>query len=460
MSHTKDLVHFIVDHKKEGLSEVVIEQAKLLVLDTIGCGIGGYCTNLGKQVASMARKYRMPGESTLIGDGTKVGVEFACWANSSLANILDMDDVFAGTAHQGNCLIPVALGIGETQKSSGAEVLHAIVLGFEVGSRIGLHAWPSPEKARTYFPSTWQVFNAVTAAGKLSGLGEEELHHAFGLAGTVPPVPIDMQKFVERPMGFAKNVFGWTTFTGVFWTRMAEKGAQGAPDIFDGDAGFWTIMGSDHHDFGKITQGLGEKFNILDTKFKPYPLCTWGHTSVDAAKKILEENDIECHQIESVEVRTLERAVHFLSNPKMDTIFDAQFSLPHAISMLALGKEPGPEWMNEENIFNNPEAKAIAARVTMEVDPSAEQVFFEENGLAIPAHVEIKTVDGKTYKEEVKYSKGTPNNPFTREEIENKFKRLASSLLSQEQIERIIETTNRLEKLEDISALTGLLKRE
>jgi len=460
MSHTKDLVHFIVDHKKEGLSEDVIEQAKLLVLDTIGCGIGGYCTNLGKQVASMARKYRMPGESTLIGDGTKVGVEFACWANSSFANILDMDDVFAGTAHQGNCLIPVALGIGETQKSSGAEVLHAIVLGFEVGSRIGLHAWPSPNKARTYFPSTWQVFNAVTAAGKLLGLDEEELHHAFGLAGTVPPVPIDMQKFVERPMGFAKNVFGWTTFTGVFWTRMAEKGAQGTPDIFDGDAGFWTIMGSDHHEFEKLAQGLGEKFNILDTKFKPYPLCTWGHTSVDAAKKILEENDIEGQQIESVEVRTVKRAVDFLSNPKMDTIFDAQFSLPHAISMLALGKEPGPEWMSEENIFNNREAKAIAARVTMEVDPSAEQVFFEENGLAIPAHVEIRTVDGKTYEEEIKYSKGTPNNPFTREEIEDKFKRLTSSLLSQEKIDRIIETTNRLEKLEDISALTGLLKRE
>ena len=145
------------------------------------------------------------------------------WANSSLANVLDMDDVFAGTAHQANCLIPTAFGIGETQKSSGMEVLHAIVLGFELGSRIMMYCWPSPTKARTYFPSTWQVFGAVTAAGKLLGLSQKELYHAFGLAGTVPPLPIDMQKFVERPMGFSKNVFGWTTFTGIFWTLIGPK---------------------------------------------------------------------------------------------------------------------------------------------------------------------------------------------------------------------------------------------
>ncbi|MFH1479903.1 MAG: MmgE/PrpD family protein [Pseudomonadota bacterium] len=460
MRYTEDLVQYIVEHRKDDLPEEVMEKVKLIILDTIGCGIGGYCTDLGKQVVSMAKRYQIPGEARLIGDGTKVCAEFACWANSSLANILDMDDVFAGTAHQANCLIPTAFGIGEVQNASGLEVIHAITLGFEVGSRIGLHAWPSPAKARTYFPSTWQVFNAVTAAGMLLGLNKKALYHAFGLAGTVPPIPIDMQKFVERPMGFAKNVFGWTTFTGVFWTRLAQMGSEGAHDILDGDAGFWTMMGSDEHDFKKLLEGLGEKFHLMDTKFKPYPLCTWGHTSVDAAKKIFEENPIQVENIESIKVKTLKRAVDFLSNPGMATIFDAQFSLPHAISMLALGKKPGPEWMNRDNIFHNPEAKAIARKVTMEVDPSAEQIFFEENGLAIPSHVEIRMEDGRIYQETVKYSKGTPNNPFTKEEVEDKFRTLASSLLDEKRIREIMNTVNGLEKLDNISLLTELLKKE
>lgn len=458
MSYTKKLVEFIVDQKMENIPEEVIERAKLLVMDSIGCAIGGYCTDFGKKITSIAKRYQ--GEASLIGDGSKVCSEFACWANSSLANILDMDDVFLGTAHQANCLIPTAFGVGETQRSSGCEILHAIVLGFEIGSRIGLYAWPSTDKTRTYFPSTWQVFNAVTVAGKLLGLGKKEMYHAFGLAGTVPPLPVDMQKFVQRPIGFGKNVFGWTTLTGVFWTLGAQRGLEGTPDILDGDAGFWTIMGSDRHDFDKLIQGLGEKYNIMDTKFKPYPLCTWGHTSADAAKKIFEDNDINANNIESIKIKTLKRAVDYLLAPTMETIYDAQFNLPYAISMLALRKKPGPEWMSHENMFHNSEAKTIAEKVIMEVDPNAEQIFFEEQGLAIPSHVEVKTVDGRTYEEAIKYSKGTPNNPFTTEELNDKFKTLASSLFSEKEIDKILEMIRSLEKLEDISILVSLLKEK
>jgi len=241
---------------------------------------------------------------------------------------------------------------------------------------------------------------------------------------------------------------------------MAQKGSEGTAHILDGDAGFWTIMGSDQHDFEKLVQGLGEKYNIMDTKFKPYSLCTWGHTSLDAAKKIFEENNIEAKDIESVKVKTLKRAVDFISNPEIKTIYDAQFSLPHAVSMLALRKKPGPEWMSEGNMFHNPKAKSVAGKVTMEVDTSAEQVFFEENGSAIPSNVEVKTVDGRIYQTEIKYSKGTPNNPFKIEELKDKFKTLASSLFSEKRISEIIETVDSLDELDDITDLTKLLKEE
>ena len=458
MTNTEKIVHYIVNSKKDSLPREVIEHTKTFILDTLGCAIGGYCTKPGKEVVAQAREFSGTSEASLFCDGSRVSAPFACWANSTLANLLDMDDVFAGTAHQANCLIPTAFGIGEAQKSSGLDVLHAIVVGFEVGSRIMMYCWPSPALARSYFPSTWQVFDAVTVAGKLLGLGQTELYHAFGLAGTAPPVPIDMQKFVERPMGLAKNVFGWTTFTGVFWTLMAQKGAKGAAHILDGDAGFWIIMGSDHHDFEKLVEGLDEQYNIMDTKFKPYPLCTWGHTSVDAVEKIFEENHISAQNIASVKVKTLGRAVDFLSSPKMESMYDAQFSLPHAVSMLALRKKPGPEWMSEENMFHNPQAAAVAQKVTMEVDPTAEEIFNQEKGLAIPCTVEVKTVEGKIYQESIKYSKGTPSNPFTAEELKDKFTTLASSLFSENRISQIIDTVESLDRLDDISELTELLK--
>ena len=460
MSYTEKLVGRITNFKRDSIPSNVIEHTKMFILDSVGCAIGGYATGPGKEIVAQAKEFSGAGKASLIGDGNKVSAPFACWANSSLANVLDMDDVFAGTAHQGNCLVPTALGIGESRKKSGLEVLQAIILGFEVGSRIMMYCWPSPSKARTYFPSTWQVFDAVTVTGVLLGLSERQLYHAFGLAGTVPPLPIDMQKFVERPMGFSKNVFGWTAFTGVFWTKMAQKGARGTPRIFDGDAGFWAIMGSDYHDFEKLLEELGGKYNILETKYKPYPLCTWGHTSVDGFKKILEENNIRSKDIESINVKTLKRAVDFLSSPKMETIYDAQFSLPHALSMIALGKKPGPEWMSEENMFHNQDATAIAQKVTMEIDSAAEEIFDKEKGLAIPATVEVKTADGKIYVASVKYSKGTPNNPFDVKELKDKFETLASSVFSERRIENIISAIERLDELKDISEFTDLLRKE
>ena len=458
MRYTEKLMDRIVDFNKENIPRKVIASTKLFILDNIGCALGGYPTEAGRQIVAQARDFKGAGEATVIGDGSLVSAPFACWANSSLANVLDMDDVFAGTAHQANCLVPTALGVGQAMKKSGMEVLQAIILGFEVGSRIMMYCWPSPSKARTYFPSTWQVFDAVTVAGTLLGLGPKELYHAYGLAGTVPPLPIDMQKFVERPMGFSKNVFGWTTFTGVFWTQMAEKGVQGTARIFDGDAGFWAIMGSDFHDFDKLLEGLGEKYNILDTKYKPYPLCTWGHSSVDAFEKIVRENEISAEAIGGVKVKTLKRAVDFLASLQMETMYDAQFSLPHAFSMVALGKKPGPEWMSEENIFRNPKARFIAERVKIQVDPTAEQVFNDEKGLAIPTEVEVTTLDGKVYREILRYSKGTPNNPFTEEELRDKFKTLASSVLSPSKLNQVIDAVEGIDKLDDISILMKLLR--
>jgi 2-methylcitrate dehydratase PrpD len=180
---------------------------------------------------------------------------------------------------------------------------------------------------------------------------------------------------------------------------------------------------------------------------------------VDAVKKIFEENDVGAGDIASVKIKTIKRAVDFLSDPEMATIYDAQFSLPHAVSMVALSKKPGPEWLSEKNMFGNPEAKSVASKVIMEEDPSAEQVFFEEKGLAIPSRVEVKTINGKTFVEQIKYSKGTPNNPFKFEELKDKFVTLASSLFSEENISDIMETVDSLELLDDISDLTRLLKK-
>ena len=127
--------------------------------------------------------------------------------------------------------------------------------------------------------------------------------------------------------------------------------------------------------------------------------------------------------------------------------------------MLALRKMPH-EWMSEENIFRNQEAQAVVQKVVLEVDPVAERIFSEEKGLAIPSAVEVQMNDGKIFQETVKYSKGTPKNPFTTQELRDKFRILASALFSEQRISAIMETVESLERVNDICDLTVLLREE
>lgn len=461
MTYTEKLADLIVETKSENLPPDVVHQAKIIVMDTIGVGIGGYCTDVGKQIVAMARNFPGSPGAALIGDGSKVSEVFATWANSSLSNLMDMDETFSGTAHLGNCVISTAMAVGERVGASGKEVLHALVLGFETGSRIMRYLWPSPMKGvRIYLPSTWQVLAATVTAGKLLELNREEMVHAFGLAGTVPPIPLDMKKFVERPMGFGKNVFGWTTMTGVFWTILAKMGMKGTPNILDGDGGFWFLVGSDQYNYEKLLEGWGQKYNILDTKFKPYPSCTWGHSSIDATKIILEQHLIKPEEIEIINIKTLERSAQFLSDTEIKTIFDAQFSLPYALAMLLLGQKAGPEWLSEENMFHNEKVKEIEKKIKIQVDSDAEKVFAKESGEAMMSTVEIKTNQGNVYREQVKYPKGSPRNPFTPEELTEKFKIVTSSLFSEKKIAQLLKEINRLDEIENISDFTGLLHQE
>lgn len=111
-------------------------------------------------------------------------------------------------------------------------------------------------------------------------------------------------------------------------------------------------------------------------------------------------------------------------------------------------------------MFHNPEAKAIEGKVTMEVDPTAEEIFNKEKGLAIPSTVEVKTIEGKIYQHSIKYSKGAPNNPFSAAELRDKFKTLTSSFFSEKRISEIIGAVEALDTLDDITELTELMKEE
>ena len=217
-SPTKILSEFVARMTYDDLPSEIKEQARLYILDSIGCSIGGSVVAPGKIIINAFQGINGSPESTILPTGKKVPCIHASYVNSYLANILDFDDTFTAVGHPGSSIIPSALAVAEMVETTGKELINAVVLGYESAIRIGLGIEPSPER----FKKVWgmgshHIFGAAAAASRLMQMSADQVAMAFGMAGYSAPVPFMRKtglKIQERPKSTAKCNFGWSSMGG------------------------------------------------------------------------------------------------------------------------------------------------------------------------------------------------------------------------------------------------------
>jgi len=456
----KFITEIISEHlgkgKYDNLPKDVIEKAKICILDSIGCTLGGSVTNVGEKVINSLIAKEC-GFSTIFGHKKKTSLTSAIFINSTLSNILDFDDTYIG--HPGATIVPVALSVGENTNASGKELITAVVLAYEVAIRIGLGLRPTVERKYIHGHGTWQVFGAVVVASKLLRLNTGEIANALGIAGANAPLPSAM-KTVYGLTGptMAKNNYGTASEVGVQSALLASGGFTGPKDIFNGDTGFWRMIGTNHSDLDKIlNKTLGIEYRILNNTFKPYPCCRLIHSSIDAVLNIVNDNDINLSDIEKILIKTV-NPLHrppFSIYQAPENMITGEMNALYAIACALRNIEP-LEWYERKNILDE-SLLEVTKKIEFEVDPNADKLFRKDPG-TIPATALIHLKNGKDYLKEVLIPKGDPRNPLTLEDLIKKFKRLALKALDNEyQVMSLVNMIIKLEKLEDINELTKRL---
>ena len=455
MDVTETLAEFTVGFQYEDIPPEVIKKAKRCILDSLGCAIGGYDTWIGKTIISSVKEFTGPPHSTIMGDGSKVAPHQAAFANTALANMLDFDDTSEGIGHPGNTAIPASLAVGEFVKASGRDFLLAVVLAYEVSTRIGYGIKPTPAKGKFIFIAPcWEVFNAAVAASKLLALDKKQTVIAFGTAGDSSPVPTNTPKLVEGPL-WNKCDIAFASSNGVQAAFMARKGVPGPLKVLDGD-GFWIQAASDTCDFDVMTAGLGKEYRIMAVSFKPYPSCAWLHSANDAVAAIIGGQNLRAEDIREIKVRTGALAAR-MQNYAPKTAAECEFSLPYGIAMVALRETVGAAWHNEEKMQSK-EVIDMLKRIKVEEDPEATNLFNSTKGYIQRATADIITKEGRTFSERIDYKKGQGENPFTDDELKNKFQNLAMPVLKAKKANEVIQMVDRLEEISDISTLAEALK--
>lgn len=470
---TKQLSESVIKMKYETLPQDLVEKTKLMVLDSLGCALGGYITDRARIMLELIKEFGGNDRATLIGS-YRTSSPLAAFGNSELMNALDYDYIGPLSSHVGPYVLPPCLTIAEREHASGKDFILAVALANEVGGR-ALSAFaqhkvlkeePPYYEESPRFSQTSAIFGAVAGAGKLLHLDVDQLSNAFGIAGASTAVPAQMKwQHMAGPAIMAKyNCWtGWLAQLATVAALAAERGFTGDTTILDGDQGYWNIIGSPFFKVDNLLKNLGTKWHLGEVRFKLYPTCYIYHAGIEAISNLVKEYDIKPEDIEEIVVKgdplmqTPNRA-----GVEVKSFADAQFFIRFNFALAPFyGDSPSPAWQMP-TIFKDPRIQRLIGKVKLEVHPQFNEYATQMIRVGVvpilwSAIVEI-VAKGKRYTTEMKSPRGSKDYPATKEELINKFRTNASySMIKTRKVDKIIEMVDSLDEIDDVSKLVKLL---
>jgi len=452
------IAEFISQTHFTDLPDDVVENARLLLLDSIGCALGGSrqpsIVMLEQFVASSEKG---DGNFTVFGSKKKTSLLNAVLLNASRADALEFSDVNKLVGGHPSCMIvPAALNTAEKNQVSGKNLLLAIVLGYEA-HRLVIPLYPKAFRDGLHLVMPGGALGACAAAGRILGLNARQLANALGICGAVVPVaPFEPC----RVGGYVKDLYtGWSAYTGVFSALLAKTGFTGTPTLFEGDLGLYRVLRAEKNPLTSV-EGLSSDWVIRRSCIKLHASCRFTHSSADAALKIAQRTEIRPKEVKKIRIITdtipyqLNRAF-----PPNDAI-DARFSIPYVVATVLIRKRPIQIDDFDISKIQDEDIAHIAEKVEVHLDKKLDGLYPEPplgKGFRT-AIIEIEFMDGSRISERVDFPKGDPNNPASRMEVMRKFYIQAERVFSPKKMRHIVELVNNIEDINDVRILTSLLR--
>jgi 2-methylcitrate dehydratase PrpD len=464
------LADFAAATKFEDLPAPVVEESKRLLIDSLGCGLGGHSHpkgTIGVEYARLMGPGTPGAQARILGTGERVSAFAAGFANGELINALDFDSILP-PGHVSPYVIPGALAAAEAARSSGKDLLCAVSLAHEISHRMGKaldylrdikDGKVSPPPVHGYSST---IFGATAAVGRVKGHARETVANAMGIAGATTPVNAQWAWSMHMPTATVKYaVAGAYVQTAMMSAALAELGHTGDRQLLDDpECGWRRMIGSSRWAPELITPGLGSDWLFpAQQSYKPYPHCRVMHAPLDALTQIVRDNDIKPSEIEGIKVLVEGFVMQPLwLNRKIEHVTQAQFSMAHGLAVGAHLIPPGKAWQSPEVVFD-PSVLALMERIECEVHPDYAK-FLSGNAASRPTHIEVRA-RGKTFVGERLYPRGSPSpDPTTRmtnDELVAKFARNAEGVISPSAVDLAVAKIWSLESMTDVGKLMNLL---
>jgi 2-methylcitrate dehydratase PrpD len=450
MGITAQLADFTARINLDRLPPEVVNRARFLVLDLVGNIVRARhdAESTPSFVAAVRAMGMAAGNSGVFGDAARYTPAGAAFLNGALAHSLDFDDTHAaGSLHPGAPVIPAALAAGEMVGASGADVLAAIVAGYEMTCRIALALPAGEHYDRGFHPTaTCGAFGAAAAAARVFQLDADGV---AGALGTVLSQCAGSLQFLVNGAWTKRFQVGWAAVNGLMAATLVREGFKGPTEALEGRHGFLRAYAPNPNP-ERAVQDLGTVFELMATAVKPYPSCRYGHAGIDAALALRAANDLKPADITAVTLGLPRAGMMLIGQPadkkaNPENVVDGQFSGPFVISAaLATG---AMSW-DSYNHLRDPLLRGLLPKVTCEFDPEIEAEF--------PANMSGKlTIEaaGRRFTQTVVVPKGEPSNFLTEAELRGKFAGLADAVLGADRAARLADAVLAIDTISDVAGL-------
>lgn len=451
-SISHQMAKFALQLQYEDIPSEAQEEAKRFLLDSIGCALAAVHNEDMDNAFQYIKSLGGHQQATIIGYGHQTNVPNAALMNALLIRALDYNDIYwkQDPSHPSD-IIPAALSTGEYRHCSGKELITGIVIAYELEMRLCLAAHPGVREVGWHHATLTQFVSPIVA-GKMLGLTEEQIVAAVGVSGSshstfggVVAGSLTNMKNTADPMA---------TEAGVRAAMLAKTGYTGPVEVFEGKEGLFEVISNVKWDQNILTDGLGEKFLITDCEYKAFPTEALTHRPITAVLHIMKEHHIDPRNVQEVLVETTTRGADILSDPSKytpTTKETADHSLPYCIAVaIAKGNVLPSDF--EPDALTNPLVRELIQKIKVEANPEIDALFPKVKR----AICTITTTDGE-YTQQEDFARGSKGYPMTNEELISKFKANASSQMTEEQMNRIVDATFNCETFINISEYLKLL---
>ncbi|XP_040912748.1 cis-aconitate decarboxylase isoform X2 [Toxotes jaculatrix] len=427
-----------------------------MILDTLGVGLLGTRTAVFNKALMYSQMFTSEERSTVWGKSDIIlPPHFAAFVNGIAVHSMDFDDTWHPATHPSGAVLPALLALAETLPSqpSGLDLLLAFNVGIEVQGRLmrfSREAYNIPE--RFHPPSVVGVMGSAAASAKLLGLSPAQCSHALAIAASSAGAPLANAATQTKPLHI-----GNAARRGLEAAQLAQIGLEGNPAILDMDSGF----GVYYKDYtpsamaDSACSGFRWTLENQNVAVKRIPAHLGMHWVVDAAlaARAKLENTVGYFDLSQIRHITLRvPPSKYVNCPFPATEHQARHSFQFNACSALLDNKVTVASYSEAQI-NRPALKELLSKVKMET-PKDNQPSFD----TMYCEAEIETDEGQSYAARCDTFYGHWRKPLSDKDLVGKFRVNASSVLSTEGVEGVIDVVGNIERVSDCSILGSYLR--